>query len=91
MFKVNNRSTKHCSGVVIVNFEYIWHVVLVFFLLTLNMQMPDGILYCLNLNLSVQFRVQSRDPVTFKTELSVTIVNNSFQLLSIFLSQRALS
>ena len=31
MFKVNNRSTKHCSGVVIVNFEYIWHVVLVGF------------------------------------------------------------
>ena len=34
--------------------------------------MADGILYCLNLNLSVQFRVGSRRPVTFKTELYVT-------------------
>ena len=29
MFKVNNRGARHCSGVFI-NFEYIWHVVLVF-------------------------------------------------------------
>ena len=27
MFKVNNRSTKHCSGVFMLNFEYIYHVV----------------------------------------------------------------
>ena len=32
MFKVNNRSIRHCPGVFDVNFEYIWHVVLVFFL-----------------------------------------------------------
>ena len=29
-FKVNNRSTRRSSGVFIANFEYIWHVVLVF-------------------------------------------------------------
>ena len=33
MFKVNNRSTRHSSGIFIVCFEYIWHVVLVYFLL----------------------------------------------------------
>ena len=32
MFKVNNRSTRRCSGVFIVNFEYTWHVVQAFFL-----------------------------------------------------------
>ena len=31
MFKVNNRSTRRCSGVFIVNIEYIRHIVLVFF------------------------------------------------------------
>ena len=31
MFKVNNRSTSHRFDVFIVNFEYIWHVVLFFF------------------------------------------------------------
>ena len=30
MFKVNDRSTRRRSGVFIVNFEYIWYVVLVF-------------------------------------------------------------
>ena len=32
MFKVNNTSTRHCTGVFDVNFGYIWHVVIVFFL-----------------------------------------------------------
>ena len=36
-FKVNNRTTRQNSAVFLVNFKYIWHVVLVFFLLTLNM------------------------------------------------------
>ena len=27
MFKVNNRGTRHRSGVFIVNFKYIWHIV----------------------------------------------------------------
>ena len=36
MFKVNNRTTRRASVVFVVNFEYIWHIVL-FFLLTLNM------------------------------------------------------
>ena len=49
MFKVGNRDTI-CSVVFIVNFE----------LLTLNMSFPNGILYCLNLNLSVYFRVRSK-------------------------------
>ena len=31
MFKVKNKSIRHCSGVFDVNFEYIWHVVLVLF------------------------------------------------------------
>ena len=38
MFKVNYKDTRMMrSGVFIVNFEHIWHFVLVFQLLTLNM------------------------------------------------------
>ena len=40
MFKVNNKDT--LSGVFIVNFEHILHLVLVFLLLTLNMYVPVG-------------------------------------------------
>ena len=32
MFKVKNRNTKRRSGVFLVNFEYIWHVILLIFL-----------------------------------------------------------
>ena len=46
--------------------------------------MGDGILYCLSQNLSTCFRVQSRDPVAFKTKVSGTTVNNSFLSLPIF-------
>ena len=52
LLKVNNRNTRTrceiCSkltiktGVFIVNFEHISHLVLVFLLLTLNMQLPAG-------------------------------------------------
>ena len=42
MFKVNNKDAKCRSGVFIVNFEHISHLVLVFLLLTLNMQLPAG-------------------------------------------------
>ena len=46
LLKVNNRNTRTrceiCSGVFIVNFEHISHLVLVFLLLALNMQMPTG-------------------------------------------------
>ena len=46
MFKGNNKDTKRCqqyrSGVFIVNFEHISHLVLVFLLLTLNRKMPAG-------------------------------------------------
>ena len=31
MFQVNNKKTRSRSGVFIVNFDYIWHVVLVWF------------------------------------------------------------
>ena len=41
--------------------------------------MADGILYWLNLNWSI---VGSRSPLTFKTKLFVTTVNNSFQPLA---------
>ena len=46
--------------------------------------MADGILYCLSLNLSMDFRVTSRSPVTCKTKLYVTTVSNSFHPLTIF-------
>ena len=36
MFKVNNKDTRRRSGIFIVNFEHISHLVLVFLLLTLN-------------------------------------------------------
>ena len=39
MFKVNNKDT-HRSSVFIVNFEHVSHLVIVFLLLTLNMQLP---------------------------------------------------
>ena len=57
LLKVNNRNTRtrfeicsklaiktpeRRSGVFIVNFEHISHLVLVFLLLTLNMQLPAG-------------------------------------------------
>ena len=48
-----------------------------------SQQLPDGILYCFNLNLYFPFRVGCRSPVTFKTELYVTTFKNSFQLLPI--------
>ena len=40
LFKVKNEDTRHRSGVFIVNFEHILHLVLVFLLLTLSMEMP---------------------------------------------------
>ena len=42
MFKVNIKVDWHRSGVFIVNVEHILHLVLVFLLLTLNMQLPAG-------------------------------------------------
>ena len=41
MFKVNNKDTSP-TGSFIVNFEHISLLVLVFLLLTLNMQLPAG-------------------------------------------------
>ena len=40
--KTPERCKWRCSGVFIVNFEHILHLVLLFILLTLNMQMPTG-------------------------------------------------
>ena len=45
--------------------------------------MADGILYCFNLNLSMDFRVGSRTPIICR-KLYVATVNNSFQTLPIF-------
>ena len=46
--------------------------------------MLHGVLYCLNLILSMPFKVGFRSPVTFKMKLSVTTVKNSSQLLPFF-------
>ena len=94
MFKVNTRSTRCCSSVFTVNFKYIWHVVLVHFflhfLLTLIiLYIVDGILYCLNLNLSVLFRVRYRSPATYKKELYMTTVNSSSQSLPIYFFRKS--
>ena len=48
------------------------------------MKMADEILYCLNQNLSMHFRVASRSLVTVKMKDCVATVNNSFQPLPIF-------
>ena len=83
MFKFNNISNRQCSGFFTVNFEFIWHASSVFWV-PLSIQMSDRIVYWLNLSLSMCLRVESRGPVTFKMKLSVTTVNNSFQLLPVF-------
>ena len=84
IFKINDRSTWRLSGEFIVNFEYIWHFVLVFFWWEsmCNCQMES--FYYLSLHLSMLFRVQSRSPVKFKTKLSVTAIINTFLLLYIY-------
>ena len=81
IFKINNRSTWRLSGEFIVNFEYIWHFVLVFFWWESMCKCQMESFYCLSLHLSMWFRVQSRSPVTFKTKLSVTTIINTFLLL----------
>ena len=68
MFHVNNRSKTSFWCL----YWWIW---------TCKYQME---LFYLNLNLSMCFRVGSTSPVTFKTKLSITTVNNSFQLCPIF-------
>ena len=83
MFKFNNRSTKCCSAVFIVNFQYIWRIVLVCFLLFEHVNGRWNTLLP-NLNLSMPFRIGFRSPVTFKTKLYVTTANNNFQPLPIF-------
>ena len=54
--------------------KLLWIRPWVYFLLTLNIGMADGILCCLNLNLSMHFRIGSKGPVTFKTRLYGTTV-----------------
>ena len=50
--------------------------------------MPDGILYCISLYLSMCFRVQSRTPAAFKTKLCNKI-QQQFPAIAYFFSQRA--
>ena len=90
-FKVNNRSSRQCFSVFNVNFEYIWHFVLVFILFcfycwlwTCECQMEYFIAF---IYLCVS-EADLRSPVTFKTKLSITTISNSYQLLA-FLSQGA--
>ena len=64
--------------------KLLWIRSSVYFLLTVNMRMVDWTLYCFSLNLSMHFRVGFRSPVTSKTKLYVTTVNNSFQPLPVF-------
>ena len=79
MLKVNNGSTKCCSDVFITNLKYIWHVALVCFLLTLNMLMADGILYCLNVNLKeLDLGVRS-DLIGVESTVSTAITYFSLQ------------
>ena len=49
MFKVNNKEII----VFIINFEHISHFVLVLLLLTLNMQLPAGVMHLLKLPLHI--------------------------------------
>ena len=78
MLKVNNESTKCCS-VFITNLKYIWHVALVCFLLTLNMLMADGILYCLNVNLKESDLGVRSDLIGVESTVSTAITYFSLQ------------
>ena len=68
MFHVNNKSKMSCWCL----YCWVW---------TRKYQME---FFCLNLNLSMCFRVGSTSPATFKMKLSITTVNNSFHLCHIF-------
>ena len=46
--EICSKLTIEAPDVVLSFFEYTWHVVQVFFLVILNMEMTDGTLYCLN-------------------------------------------
>ena len=61
-FKVNKRSTRHCSGICIVKLQHNWHVILVFFSAGfehINVR-SIALLYDFNQNVSMRFRVGSR-------------------------------
>ena len=84
MWEIFSKLTTEASDVVLVSvllilniFDTFFYCFFVFgFFLLLNMQMADGIMYCLNLNLSLHFRVSSRS--------HVTTVNKSFLPSAIF-------
>ena len=59
----------------------------IYFLLTLKMEMVDGIRYWLNLNLFMHFIVGSRIPVMFQTKLYVTAIY--LPAITYFLSETA--
>ena len=60
MFKVNNKDTRTTPmaffSVLIVNFEHISHLVLVYLFLTLNMQLPAGMHNIFEINKSKIFK-----------------------------------
>ena len=57
MFQVKNKSTRGHSGAFIVNFEYVWHVVQLFFADFEHINAGWNTLLSLNLNLRVHSRV----------------------------------
>ena len=79
MFKINNRSNRHCAGVfIIINFEYIWHVSSLFFFFAEFEHVNAGWNILLPSSKYMFSRVISGNPVTFKAKFSVATVNNSF-------------
>ena len=83
ILKVNNRCNRRC-GVFIIYFEYIWHVSSVFFSEFQHVNARWNTLFFWS---KFIFLNEIYLHVTFKTKLSVTAVNNSFQLLPIFVTK----
>ena len=84
MFEICNRSTRCCSGVFIVNFEYIWHIALLFFCFVLFFVDFKHVNSKWNTLLPLIFKLSKHFKVGFKMKLFVTTVNNSYQLFPIF-------
>ena len=75
MFKVNNRSTRHCSGVCIIKFEYFWPFVLLLFFADFEDVNAGWNTFAL---IKIYLCVSDLWAVIFKMKLSVRTVNNSF-------------
>ena len=74
----------------LVTFEYTWHVFQVFFADFEHVNV-GWIHFCLNLYLSMRFRVGSRSPVTFKTKALCNNSQQQFPAINYFLLQTASS